>query len=133
VCVDEEQQGGCRKNPPRCSTRRFKDDDRCDCAQNEIDGRRRGRTQYEGIEIYDRPGERDDRQQHAQDVERDAGHPETAACWQRKQENRGDQGDQQKADAIDLRIDNADDPVQRIDRKREGQHFAGALAKTGRY
>ena len=72
------------------------------------------------VEVDDRPGQ----DQHRDDGQRpvDRRHPAAPGGDGRVEHERQDQCDQQEADPVDLRLDDAHDPVEGVERQPGGHH-----------
>ncbi len=117
--VGEKQRGRRRQNPTDRPSRRFEHQENGEPTQHEIDDERCCRAIHELFEVDEGPGERDDCGAGKQPVDgRDTGDARPSG---RKTEEHENERDQQEADAIDLWLDDADDPVEGVEREAYGE------------
>ena len=119
VPIDQESEGRRRQNPTDGAARRFEHEADRDDPEGDIEPGRRGGAVDELPEVDDRPGQRDHGGAQQQPVDdADAG---SRRARTRKQEEGQRQRHHQERDAIDLRLDDADDPVERVGRHADRQ------------
>ena len=126
--VDEERRRRDGEDPADGSPRRFEDDGNGAGTEHEVDCRRSGRAVNEGGEIDEWPAAAGDRANDQQPVERRHGSGGTTHA--RIEKEREHQRDQQKTDAIDLRLNDEQHPVERIQRQPRGQRRCYCSART---
>ena len=107
------------QDPPDGSPRGFEHEQDRQTAERYVNRQRIRGAIDEAAEIKDGPRERDGRGADENPVEvRDA----PGGCRPRREEQEDeDQRDEQKADAVDLRLDDEKDPVERIEREPDGE------------
>ena len=96
---------------------------------NQVDQVRLGRAVDELPEVDERPAQADDRAGDEQPV--DDGDAAAAPFDSRVNQKREHQREQQEADAINLRLDDGDDPPQRVDRQRHRQRRGDRASGAG--
>ena len=114
-----KDEADCRhgQNPANRPARRLEHDQDRQRPAHQVDRIRFGRAVNELAEIDERPGQ----PHNGEGDERPVEHRHAAAIPfdGRKQEEGQHQGDEQKAHTIDLRLNDADDPVQGVHRKTD--------------
>ena len=145
--VDEEgaapsRAGSSRRSRRAASSTRMTVSD----AENDVDGERIRGAIDEALEIDERPGERGDRRTGEDPVEsadsrrsRPTGRGFAAVCGARPrahrirmdEKKRQHQRDEQKADAVDLGLDDEEDPVERVQRQPDRQGRRQASVNAG--
>ena len=93
--------------------------------------RRIRRAVDEVVEIDQRPQERDDRERHKQPVERRDTRARALAVRSRVEHEAEDEHDQQEARAIDERLNDAENPVERVQREADREHRRDARRPSG--
>ena len=124
--IDEEQQRGNRKHPSCRAPCRFEDDEKCDAPRRDVDDVWRCRAIDKGVDVAERPCERGHYQHDPESVPQRM-HPGRS---RRVGDDRQHERDEQEADPIDVRIDDADGPVQRVGRQRKPEYEAGSAARV---
>jgi hypothetical protein len=115
-------EGGGRRgqNPARRPARGFQHQRDQRRAERDVDSGGIRRAIDEGLEVEDGPCQGRDRRRDQQPVHnRHAGAIASSARVEQETEN---QRQQQKRDPVDLRLNNPDDPVERVARQPDGQH-----------
>ena len=92
-------------------------------------GSRVGGAIDEAAEVDDRPGERADRRRRPASSRAHGPRPEAPAPRGKQQKDQNER-DEQKADAIDLRLNDEEHPVERIERQADREHRRDATRSS---
>ncbi len=118
VAVREKGHHSHWKNQSACASRCFEDEQDGNTAKHDVDRERRRCPVHERIEVEDWPRQRDDAQRGQHPVDRRDLLARPATAIEKEGQN---ERDEEKADSIDLRLDNGDNPIQRVQRERDGE------------
>ena len=111
--VDEEGRARRRQNPSNRAPRGFEHQENREPSEYDVCRQRIGRPVDEAIEVDDGPRERDNRRRDKQSVGRL--HTGSPPFVPREQEEDEHERNQQEGDAIDLRLDDDENPGERVE------------------
>jgi hypothetical protein len=131
VAVQQEHDRRDGQDPSRGSSCRLEHREDQHRAEHEIDRRRRRRAQDEPLDVHEGPDERDDRQRNPREIEQCRAGPIGPAgiariSCHREFEKRQTQRDQQEREAVRVRVDDRDHPVERVRRQQEREGIGEA-------
>ncbi len=119
--VGDEGDRRRRQDPPDRSPRGFEHEQDRQTAERDVDGQGVGGAIDEAAEVEDRP-RRARRPTAPTSAQSRARRGRRARRAPRREEQKDqDQRDEQEADAVDLRLDDEEDPVERVEREADGE------------
>ena len=119
--VGDEGRRRHRQDRARRAPRRFQHESDQRRAEGDVDGRGIRGAIDEGLEVEDRPGQRRRRRSRSAPSRRAARARAIGRGPRGIEQETEHQRQEQERDAVDLRLDDADDPVQRVARQPHGQ------------
>ena len=129
VTVEQEGDGGDRQEPADRAAGRLEHQQRGHRAEQDVEPARGRGAVDELVEVDDWPGQDQHRDGGQRPVDRR--HPGAPGGDGRVEHENEDQRDQQEADPIDLRLDDAHHPVECVERQPGGQHPDQPVGKAG--
>jgi len=130
--VQQECERGCRQHPPDRAAGRFEHEPDGDGSENQIDGGRLGRAIDELPEIDQGPDESDRRESDENPIGERHAIRRAQTRGRRIQQERQNQRNEKEGDPVDLRLDDEEDPVDRVRRKTGGRQRRDSTCKAGR-